>query len=372
MSPPLLGELCGAATLRVGAEERVLAGPDPHRQLGSGFLGVLPARLLQHRSDESSVLGVPVVSNPSQIARFMGARSWELGHRVGWAKTEPGPEYHRDACKNVPVSRGSDVVRDPLLAPFRPLGATQGDEAGLGPISPELALVDPVLADWARPLLPEPRERPRLRQTQATAERSRTPVVQRPAPAPARRSPIARWKRTVALSALVFAAGAASGGFLGRREPPSRPVLLEGRLDPPKATVTVKRTKSPAQQTSTHGRRATQNRRDSRSSESVGRKDRRRRTPVTWAANVLGVTAAVDARGVRLVWQSPPGSDHVVVFRTTDNGKHGLIVYRGRATSVRDAPPRPCSTYRYTILSYDRSGHSSTGVPTSVVTGGCT
>jgi hypothetical protein len=270
-----------------------------------------------------------------------------------------------------PGETGVRLVRDSLLAPFRPLGATQGDEAGLGPISPELALIDPVLADRARPLLPEPRERPRLRQTQATAERSRTPVVQRPAPAPARRSPIARWKRTVALSALVFAAGAASGGFLGRREPPSRPVLLEGQLDPPKATVTVKRTKSAAQHTSTHGRQATQNRRDLRSGESVGRKDRRRRTPVTWAANVLGVTAAVDARGVRLVWQSPSDSDHVVVFRTTDNGKHSLIVYRGRATSVRDAPPRPCSTYRYTILSYDRSGHPSTGVPTSVVTGGC-
>jgi hypothetical protein len=282
------------------------------------------------------------------------------------------PKRPRDACNNVPVSREPDVVRDSLLAPFRPLGATQGDEAGLGPISPELALVDPVLADRARPLLPEPPERPRLRQTQATAERSRTPVVQRPAPAPARRSPIARWKRTVALSALVFAAGAASGGFLGRREPPSRPVLLEGRLDPPKATVTVKRTKSAAQHTSTHGRQATQNRRDSRSGESVGPKDRRRRTPVTWGANVLGVTAAVDAREVRLVWQSPSDSDHVVVFRTTDNSKHSLIVYRGRGTSVRDAPPRPCSTYRYTILSYDRSGHPSTGVPTSVVTGGCT
>ena len=318
------------------------------------------------------MLGVPVVSNPSQIARFMGARSWELGHRVGWAKTEPGPEYHRDACKNVPVSRGSDVVRDPLLAPFRPLGATQGDEAGLGPISPELALVDPVLADWARPLLPEPRERPRLRQTQATAERSRSPVVQRPAPAPARRAPIVRWKRTVALSILIFAAGAASGGFLGRRDPPSLPVLLEGRLDPPKATVTAESTQSLAQQTPTHRRKATQGRRDSGNNESVGGRKRRRRVPVTRAANVLGVTAAIDARGVRLAWQSPPGSDHVVVFRTGDNSNHGSIVFRGRATRVRDVPPRPCITYRYTIFSYDRGGHRSTGVPTSVVTEGCT
>jgi hypothetical protein len=175
----------------------------------------------------------------------------------------------------------------------------------------------------------------------------------------------------VALSALVFAAGAASGGFLGRREPPSRPVLLEGRLDAPKATVTEESTQSVAQQTSTHRGQATQGRRDSGSNESVGGRERRRSAPVTWAENVLGVTAAVIGRGVTLVWQSPPGSDHVVVFRTANNSKPGLIVFRGRATSVRDVPPRLCTTYRYTIVSYDRGGHRSTGVPTSVVTGGC-
>jgi hypothetical protein len=81
--------------------------------------------------------------------------------------------------------------------------------------------------------------------------------------------------------------------------------------------------------------------------------------------------AVVDERGVRLVWESPSGSDHVVVARTGENGKQ-RVIFRGRATSARDASPRSCSTYRYTIVSYDRHGHRSTGVPTSVMTGGCT
>jgi hypothetical protein len=49
-----------------------------------------------------------------------------------------------------------------------------------------------------------------------------------------------------------------------------------------------------------------------------------------------------------------------------------VVVYRGRATSYRDMSPQPCTAYRYTIVNYDRSGHHSTGVPTSVVTEGCT
>jgi hypothetical protein len=48
------------------------------------------------------------------------------------------------------------------------------------------------------------------------------------------------------------------------------------------------------------------------------------------------------------------------------------VVFRGGATSFRDISPRPCTAYRYTIVNYDRRGHRSTGVPTSVVTGGCT
>ena len=93
---------------------------------------------------------------------------------------------------------------------------------------------------------------------------------------------------------------------------------------------------------------------------------------MTWAANVLGLTAGVDGRGVRLVWEPPADSDHVVVLRTLGARTGGVIVFRGRATSYRDVQARACTAYRYTIVNYDRSGHRSTGVPTAVVTQGCT
>jgi hypothetical protein len=93
--------------------------------------------------------------------------------------------------------------------------------------------------------------------------------------------------------------------------------------------------------------------------------------PVVWAENVLGVTAGLDGRGVRIVWQAPRGSDHVVVLRALGSSKNSVIVYRGAAGSYRDASARACTTYRYTIVNFDLRGDRSTGVPTSVVTPGC-
>jgi len=75
---------------------------------------------------------------------------------------------------------------------------------------------------------------------------------------------------------------------------------------------------------------------------------------------------------VKLVWQPPADSSHVVVLRTLGNRGRSIAVFRGRATSYDDVSPRPCTPYRYTIVNYDRHGHRSTGVPTSVVTEGCT
>ena len=91
-----------------------------------------------------------------------------------------------------------------------------------------------------------------------------------------------------------------------------------------------------------------------------------------WAANVLGVAAQVAGPGVKLVWQRPTLSGHVVVLRARGDQGRATVVFRGRAAGFRDLSPRPCTAYRYTIVNYDRHGHRSTGVPTSVVTAGCT
>jgi len=98
------------------------------------------------------------------------------------------------------------------LHPHEPALGAGSVDAGLGPISPELALVDPELARRARESLPEPQERPRrsppLREP-AAPDRAAQPEVRR------RRR---RWPRTIALAILIFAAGAVSGSLLGNHQ----------------------------------------------------------------------------------------------------------------------------------------------------------
>jgi hypothetical protein len=254
--------------------------------------------------------------------------------------------------------------------------------AGLGPISPELALVDPELSERARNLLPDPPARPRRPLPLPRVEVAAEPVA--PPRKPHRR-------RTVVLAALVFAAGAVSGSFLAGRHGSSPGVTFEARAGaPPPPPPRVPAGKKPVtQRTSTGSRPAHRPPGVSTNSRSVQRppgvstnkrrrqttstRRRRPRTPrVTWAANVLGVTARVGRPGVTIVWQRPRDSAHVVVLRTRGARRHGVAVFRGRAASYRDASARPCTAYRYTIVNYDRRGHRSTGVPTSVWTGGCT
>ena len=201
-----------------------------------------------------------------------------------------------------------------------PVVQPRSGAADLGPISPELVLVDPVLAEQARRLLPDLTESPRPR-----PRRAPLPPL---APRPRRRT-----GRTAVLAVLLFAVGVVSGTFLrDGHSTPSRGVVLETRAAAPRKAAPVE-------------------------------------TQRASAANVLGVAAQVAGHGVKLVWQRPLDSGHVVVLRT--RGGRSRVVFRGRAASFRDAPSRPCTTYRYTIVNYDRDGHPSTGIPTSVVTEGC-
>jgi hypothetical protein len=181
----------------------------------------------------------------------------------------------------------------------------------------------------------------------------------------------------VVLAAFVFAAGAVSGDFLGGRHASSPGVTFEAQTVAPTTTRADKAKQALAPHGTSTGRRpalrpptvSTEKRRPPRT---LSQRQRPRAPRVTWAANVLGVTARVGSPGVTIVWQRPTNSGRVDVLRTRAARRHGVVVLRGRATSYRDVSPRPCTAYRYTIVNYDRRGHRSTGVPTSVVTEGCT
>lgn len=266
------------------------------------------------------------------------------------------------------MDAGPDALRTSAFANDPPLGAGPVGEPDLGPISPELALVDPELARRARELLPEPREWARARPPVVAAETPEQPVVaETPAQplVPRRR----RWLRTVALAAVIFAAGAASGTFLGNDEVRSPGTTLEVRAIAPTARAVEPPRQAPVWDAALRPPKVS---RHSRPAARPAPAPRRRRAKVVWAANVLGVAAKVDGRGVALGWHRPARSGRVVVVRAREGRGGSAVVYRGRGSTFHDPSARPCTGYRYTIVNYDRRGRRSTGVPTSVVTGGCT
>ena len=257
------------------------------------------------------------------------------------------------------MDAGPDAVQVRTLVTEPPLGASQAADGSLGVISPELALVDPELAQRARQLLPEPRERPKVPPPVAAGPALAQQPAAKVAPDPETRRR-RRWLRMAALAAVIFVAGAASGTFLGNKETRSPGNAFE--------VAAVEPTTRPAALRPPALRPPAVSRARPRARTRSAPPQRRRHTRLAWASNVLGVAAFVDRAGVVLEWRRPPGSERVVVLRTRAGRDKSVVVYSGKATRYRDDSPRPCTGYRYTIVNYDRHGHRSTGVPTSVVT----
>ena len=275
------------------------------------------------------------------------------------------------------MDAGPDALQTTAPVTELPLGASPVGDAVPGLISPELALVDPELAQRARELLPEPRERRKVPRPLAAAPAPAQPAAEFASEPEIRRR--RRWLRMVALAAVIFGAGAASGTFLGNKETRSPGKTLEAAavspMTPPlrpKPHATRGQAALRPKPHATRGQAALRppemSRARLRARTGSAPPQRRRHTLVAWASNVLGVAVSVDDAGVVLAWRRPADSERVVVLRTRQGRDTSAVVQSGKATSYHDASPRPCTGYRYTIVNYDRRGHRSTGVPTSVVT----
>ena len=253
---------------------------------------------------------------------------------------------------------------------------TVRNSASLGPISPELVLVDPVLAEQARELLPEPREQPRPRAAPVAAFAGDAVVLpQAPplAPAepqvaaePAAPAPRRRWRRMLVLAVLIFVAGAVSGTLLSGTEPESTGVTFEAQTNGPSTSVPSR--SRPGTTASSTAESTTASRPKTTSRHATLRPPEQRPESAGWAPNVLGLEARVEESGVTLVWKRPADSSRVAVLRARGWRGQGSVLFRGPAATYRDVSARPCTAYRYTIVNYDRRGRRSTGVSTLVVT----
>ena len=112
--------------------------PVPHRQLASGYWA-FAASLLQH----------PQRFRDEERLSCMRTRAKSVlsGLRRSSKAADTG-------CNTVPMTPRPDVVQDSLLEPNQPIATPSAGAEEVGPISPELVLVDPALAERARELLP--------------------------------------------------------------------------------------------------------------------------------------------------------------------------------------------------------------------------
>jgi hypothetical protein len=83
-------------------------------------------------------------------------------------------------------------------------------------------------------------------------------------------------------------------------------------------------------------------------------------------SNVLGVVVTAGSRRVTLQWQRPANAVAVIILRRP--GRHGAesTVYEGTSNKYVDRTVRNRIAYRYLIISRDRQGRLSSGVPTVV------
>ena len=234
----------------------------------------------------------------------------------------------------------------------------------LGPISPELALVDPVLARAGA-------EAAARRRRAAYAHRCPcTRAAEPPAP-PAIAAPGGAWPRTVALrDASSSPSARPREAFLGNRGHRARQPASRGSQRRTRRRVRARwHARSAAAAEATVSTTKAAHEAAGRGSAAVTAAPRRRHAQVAWAANVLGVDGEGRPvrRHARLAARPPTPATWSCCEALGESSTASSSSAAGRrASAIRLSAP--CTGYRYTIVNYDRRGHRSTGVPTSVVT----